>query len=476
MSRGETTVVAPSYSELERAIASVPGVAEANVGVSPETGRGRLRIRLAPGEDPEAVSWAVAATLRERFGIALDPDDIRPRAAHEAEPDVGAEPDADLVQVVSGDTPEQATQEDLRDARERLSEAAQDALARLHGSIGRGGPADRAETAPRRPANALFGGERPAPEGAGEAGVADTVEAPPPPPAAEEAPAPPEAEEAAAAPPPEAEEAAAPPSPQPEEAAAAPPSEAEEAAAPREPEEVAAPAAEAPEPAEAEEEPATPPPPAPEEAAAPFEPEEAAAPAEAEEAATPPPPAPEEAAAPSEPEVAAAAAAPDAEEAAAPPRAERAAPFEDVETVADLRATMAAASRRRRAAIRDLVTRHSPDSVEVLATLRLGNRDVDGQARGVPTEAGILRAVAEATVDAVRTLTGERVLASVDDVTVAWGADPATARVVVSVLGDDGEETLLGAALLRGDLERTVMRATLDALNRRLEPLLLAGR
>ena len=75
--------VAPSHGEVERAIRSVPGVAEATVARAHDTGRGRLRIRLHPGEDAERVSWSVAATLRERFGIALDPDEIRPRVDDE---------------------------------------------------------------------------------------------------------------------------------------------------------------------------------------------------------------------------------------------------------------------------------------------------------------------------------------------------------------------------------------------------------
>jgi hypothetical protein len=72
---------APSDAGLERAIALVPGVAAAYVRRSAASGSSRLRIRLAAGEDPRKVSWAVAATLRERFSIVLNPDDIRPREA-----------------------------------------------------------------------------------------------------------------------------------------------------------------------------------------------------------------------------------------------------------------------------------------------------------------------------------------------------------------------------------------------------------
>jgi ribosomal protein S12 methylthiotransferase accessory factor YcaO len=121
------------------------------------------------------------------------------------------------------------------------------------------------------------------------------------------------------------------------------------------------------------------------------------------------------------------------------------------------------------------VTRHTPSSVEVIATLRLGERDAEGRASAAPTRMGALRAVAEATVAAVRELSGDNLIASVDDITVNLAGNPPVASVVVTALTDGGEESLLGASLLHGDVERAVMRATLDALNRRLEPTLLSA-
>ena len=106
VSQGNRVQAVPSHDEVERAIRSVPGVAEATVARSQETGRGRLRIRLHPGEDAERVSWSVAATLRERFGIALDPEEIRPRVSD----GVAQRPPAEPVEVVDVDSP---TIEDL---------------------------------------------------------------------------------------------------------------------------------------------------------------------------------------------------------------------------------------------------------------------------------------------------------------------------------------------------------------------------
>jgi hypothetical protein len=257
----------PRYDELERALSSVPGIVTASIAVSDETGRGRLRIRLAPGEDPDAVSWAVAATLRERFGIALDPETIRPRLDHETTGHEATDDEAATVDVSPGSETE----------------------------------AIRARSNGGRPAHT------PSPIDVAEAGIAGGSDA------------------------------------------------------------------------------------------------------------------------------------------------------------------------RVRAAIRDLVTRHGDRDVEVTATLEVGDRRGRSVARAIPTRRGVWRAVAEATIGALGELTGDQLQAGVDRVAVSSQDDPAMATVLVSVLSDRGEETLLGASLVRDDPEGAVMRATLDALNRRVEPWLLSS-
>jgi hypothetical protein len=122
-----------------------------------------------------------------------------------------------------------------------------------------------------------------------------------------------------------------------------------------------------------------------------------------------------------------------------------------------------------RPTIRDLSTRHDPDVVTVTARLELDGRVVAGEAAGAPTARGLRRAIADATVRAIGELTRTPLRAQVDRVSVG-GNDPAAVSVVVSLLSGRGEELLLGAAIVRDDVEHAVMRATLDALNRRMEP------
>lgn len=74
-------MVATTYAQLEDAIARVPGVAHVSVGTSNGSGKGRLRIRLAPEADPENVANTVAILLDTNFGIRIPPEAIRPVVA-----------------------------------------------------------------------------------------------------------------------------------------------------------------------------------------------------------------------------------------------------------------------------------------------------------------------------------------------------------------------------------------------------------
>ena len=302
-------MLTPEDGEIERAISSVAGVASASLRRDPATGRTRLRLKLKPGEDAEQVTWAVAATLRERFGIALDPDAIRPVAT---------------IDEVAGVAPEEAA-------------TAQDEAT-----------------------------DHPSPR----------------------------AEEAVAAEPAAAEEPAASP-----EAAGVPTAEEEEPTAPTRPI------------AGAARPPVPPPPPIP--------------PAEAAPTAT----------------------------AAANSGRDR-------------------GERLPRATITRFDVQRGDHRVKVTVGLRQGAGTAEGVARAAPTARGVHRAIAEATASALQQLTAAPLLIAVDRVDVEPAADPARALVTLTLMADRGEEELLGVSLLRGQPERAVVRATLDACNRRLASFL----
>jgi hypothetical protein len=329
---------APRYTEVERAIRSVPGVAEASVVQAADSGRGRLRIRLHPGEDADRVSWSVAATLRERFGIALDPEEIRPS----------------------------------------VSAATRD--------NGHGTSLDESGTT-----------------------AAGDDAAPPQPPAASETPAAVPTDAGTGAPDPAGR--ADGPAPADPSGTSGGPADPLDRAEPADPWDVpaASPAGEG------------------------IVVEELADP-------TPPPP---------------------AHIPASASGAEASGQDGSGENGSG------------RAVIRDLRSRTEADGVMVTATLDYSGRLAEGRSTGVPTTRGLLRTIAEATMMALGELTGQRLRAQIDRVSLA-GCDPTTVTVVVTQLSSRGEELLLGASIVRDDVEHAVMRATLDALNRRVQPDLSA--
>jgi hypothetical protein len=335
-SRSGEIVAPPDDAEVERAIASVPGVTAATLRRDPDSGRTRLRLRLRAGEDAEQAAWSIAATLRERFGIALDPDSIRPISASES-------------------------------ADHEVAEADEEA-----GFM----PAERA----------------PAPDAddAARASGPDGPVSPPSPPAV-----------------------------------------------------------------------ARTPPPAPEVWAVPepghgaggiHDPRPGSAPAQA------PPSAPGDL------------------HASPPGRAPATAPGEAHGTspvlgrVPESSGTTSGSHLGDRATIHRLDIERGAREVQATVALRRGEQAAQGVARAVPTTRSVLRAIAEATASALQQFMTAPLLIGIDRIEVEPAADPAHVLVAVTILADRGEEQLLGVSLVRGDAERAVVRATLDALNRRVSP------
>ncbi|MFO7778674.1 MAG: hypothetical protein R6V28_09995 [Nitriliruptoraceae bacterium] len=308
LSRTGQIVAPPDDAEVERAIASVPGVASATLRRDPDSGRTRLRLRLRAGEDAEQASWSIAATLRERFGIALDPASIRP---------------------VTAGTP----------SEHEVSEATDEA------SMVRGDPALDAHA-----------GE------VGDAGAAEGVGPPPPPSVSELGLTPP---------------------PAPHLSAPAEPGHHAGARHPADPE-------------------------------------------------------------PTPPSV----------------------PAREPVGTSDARRAEG------RATIHRLDIERGAREVQATVALLRGEQAAQGVARAVPTTRSILRAIAEATASALQQFMTAPLLIGIDRIEVEPTVDPAHVLVAVTILADRGEEQLLGVSLVRGDAERAVVRATLDALNRRVSPFL----
>lgn len=110
--------------------------------------------------------------------------------------------------------------------------------------------------------------------------------------------------------------------------------------------------------------------------------------------------------------------------------------------------------------------------VSASVTLSSGERTAVGEARGAASQSGVHRAVASATLRAVEELVDGLVRFELEHIEVTPMGSERTVLVSMTLLTGRGTERLTGAAGVREDVRQAVIRATLDALNRRLEMLL----
>jgi hypothetical protein len=112
--------------------------------------------------------------------------------------------------------------------------------------------------------------------------------------------------------------------------------------------------------------------------------------------------------------------------------------------------------------------------LDVTATVSLTYREetVRGESTGTATQTGVHRAVATAALRALEQLVDAKARFEVDQVEVAQGGKDRTVLVAVTMVSNGGTDRLTGTAVVREDVRQATIRAALDAVNRRLEPLL----
>lgn len=110
--------------------------------------------------------------------------------------------------------------------------------------------------------------------------------------------------------------------------------------------------------------------------------------------------------------------------------------------------------------------------ISASVTLGFGGRSAVGEAQGTATQSGVQRAVALATLRAVESLIDGRARFELDHLEVTQTGRDRTVVAGVTLVTPSGSERLTGAAVVREDVRQAVIRATLDALNRRLGALL----
>jgi hypothetical protein len=101
-------------------------------------------------------------------------------------------------------------------------------------------------------------------------------------------------------------------------------------------------------------------------------------------------------------------------------------------------------------------------------TLEIGGKDFVGTSSGAASQTGRARLVAIAALDAVSQYTEETVSFALEDVAIVQLGREKVAVSCIALVSGFGEQHFSGSALVRQNDNDSIVRATLDAINRRI--------
>lgn len=111
------------------------------------------------------------------------------------------------------------------------------------------------------------------------------------------------------------------------------------------------------------------------------------------------------------------------------------------------------------------------NKIEYSVILTYDGVEYSVEGSGINTQANRKKLIAKATLEAVEKIIGQEYLFDVQDVLVNTTNTVTVVTVIVNALVTGNEEALVGSAIVRKDLNEAIARATLDAINRRIEKI-----
>ncbi len=105
---------------------------------------------------------------------------------------------------------------------------------------------------------------------------------------------------------------------------------------------------------------------------------------------------------------------------------------------------------------------------EAKVELLMGDKTIEGIAQGPSSAHNKLRLFVEATLKALSSFTMDKLLFVTEEVGITQFAKQQVALVSITLITSAGEQSLTGCALVRNDDREAVVKATLDAVNRKL--------
>jgi len=107
-------------------------------------------------------------------------------------------------------------------------------------------------------------------------------------------------------------------------------------------------------------------------------------------------------------------------------------------------------------------------SASATVALEIGGREFVGTSSGPASQTGRARLVALATLDAVGQYADDAVTFALEDVAVVPLGRERVAVSCIQLVSSFGEQSFAGSALVRQNEKDSIVRATLDAINRRM--------
>ena len=109
--------------------------------------------------------------------------------------------------------------------------------------------------------------------------------------------------------------------------------------------------------------------------------------------------------------------------------------------------------------------------IDVKVILSHGEKDYCGSQKGINTTTSINRTIAQATLKALTDFLNIGEIFVVEDVGTLNIAKTNVVVVAVTCVDKNGEQLLIGSSMNLGDIKEAVVKATLDAVNRRIAKL-----
>ncbi|MEG1254899.1 hypothetical protein [Clostridium sp.] len=109
------------------------------------------------------------------------------------------------------------------------------------------------------------------------------------------------------------------------------------------------------------------------------------------------------------------------------------------------------------------------NNIECQIRLSSGDEEYISNESAISTSVNRRKVIAKATVSTVEKITGQVSMFDVEDIIINTTREISFVTVIVNMINKSEEEILIGTSVVKNDMNEAIAKATLDAINRRVE-------